>query len=53
MPGKAAKVVITERQQEVLLMMSRSVTISFHLRQLARIILLGFSHLQAVSDHGP
>ena len=42
MPGKAAKVVITERQQEILLRLSRSVTIAFQLRQRARIILLGF-----------
>lgn len=42
MPGKAAKVVITERQQDVLLTMSRSVTISSQLKQRARIILLGF-----------
>jgi transposase len=42
MPGKAARVVITERQQDVLLTMSRSVTIAFQLRQRARIILLGF-----------
>ena len=42
MPGKAAKVVITERQQDVLQSMSRSVTIAFQLRQRAQIILLGF-----------
>lgn len=42
MPGKAAKVVITERQRDVLLAMSRSVTIAFQLRQRAQIILLGF-----------
>lgn len=42
MPGKAAKVVITERQQVILLQLSRSVTIAFQLRQRARIILLGF-----------
>lgn len=42
MPGKAAKVVITERQRDVLLAMSRSVTIAFQLRQRAPIILLGF-----------
>ncbi len=42
MPGKAAKVVITKRLQDVLLTMSRSITISFQLRQRAQIILLGF-----------
>jgi hypothetical protein len=42
MPGKAAKVVITERQQDILRQLSRSVTIAFQLRQRARIILLGF-----------
>jgi hypothetical protein len=42
MPGKAAKVVITERQQDILRMLSRSVTVTFQLRQRAQIILLGF-----------
>jgi transposase len=42
MPGQAAKVVITERQQDVLLLLSRSVTIAFQLRQRARIIRLAF-----------
>ena len=42
MPGNAAKVVITERQQDILLQLSRSVTIAFQLRQRAQIILLGF-----------
>jgi putative transposase len=42
MPGTAAKVVITERQQDILLTMSRSVTIAFQLRQRAQVILLGF-----------
>jgi hypothetical protein len=42
MPGKAANVVITVRQQDVLQAMSRSVTISFQLWHRARIILLGF-----------
>ena len=42
MPGKAAKVVITERQQVILRQLSRSVTIAFQLRQRAQIILLGF-----------
>ena len=38
MPGKA---VIIERQRDVLLMISRSVTIAFQLRKRAQIILLG------------
>lgn len=42
MPGQAAKVIITERQQDILRQLSRSVTIAFQLRQRARIILLGF-----------
>lgn len=42
MPGKAAKVVITERQQTILLQMSRSTTIAYRLRQRAQIILLAF-----------
>jgi transposase len=42
MSGKAAKVVITERQQSVLQQMSRSATIAFRLRQRAQIILLAF-----------
>jgi len=42
MPGKAAKVVITERQQDILQLMSRSATIAFRLRQRAQIILLAF-----------
>ena len=40
MPGKAAKVVITERQQDVLLAVNRSVSISFQLQQRTWIILL-------------
>ena len=42
MPGKAAKVVITERQQFVLLKLSRATTIAFRLRQRAQVILLAF-----------
>lgn len=42
MPGKAAKVVITERQQAILWQMSRSTTIAYRLRQRAQIILLAF-----------
>ena len=36
MPGKAAKMVITERQQVILRQLSRSVTIAFQLRQRAQ-----------------
>ena len=42
MSGKAAKVLITERQQVFLELMSRSATIAFRLRQRAGIILPAF-----------
>ena len=42
MSGKAAKVLITQRQQAILEQMSRSTTIAFRLRQRAGIILLAF-----------
>ena len=42
MPGKAARVVISERQQAVLLQMSRSTTAPYRLRQRAQVILLAF-----------
>ncbi len=42
MPGKAAKVVITERQQVILQQLSRSTTVAFRLRQRAQVILLAF-----------
>ena len=42
MPGKAAKVRITEAQQEILIGMSRSRTEASCLKQRAQIILLGF-----------
>jgi len=42
MPGKAAKVVITERQQVILQKLSRATTVAFRLRQRARVILLAF-----------
>jgi len=42
MSGRAAKVAITERQQEVLRKLSRSTTVEFRLRQRAKIILLAF-----------
>ncbi len=43
MPGKAAKVVITERQQEILTALSRSRSEPLFLRQRSTIILLAFS----------
>jgi transposase len=45
MPGKAAKVIITERQQEILQTFSRSVTLASRLRQRAAIIVLAFDGL--------
>ena len=42
MAGKAAKVVITERQQDVLQKLSRATTVSVRLQQRAQIILLAF-----------
>ena len=42
MPGKAAKVVITERQQVILQKLSRATTVAFRLRQRAQVILLAF-----------
>jgi transposase len=46
MPGKAAKITITERQQEILHTLSRSVTAPSRLRQRATIILLAFEGLR-------
>ena len=46
MPGKAAKITITERQQEILQALSRSVTAPSHLRQRALIIVLAFDGLR-------
>ena len=45
MPGKAAKTLITERQQEILRTFSRSVTGPSRLRQRASIIILAFDGL--------
>ena len=42
MSGKAAKVVITERQQVVLQKLSRATTVAVRLQQRAQIILLAF-----------
>lgn len=46
MPGKAAKVVITERQQDILRQMVRSRSCPQGLAQRAQIILLAFDRLQ-------
>jgi transposase len=46
MPGKAAKITITERQQEILQSLSRSVTAPSRLRQRATIIVLAFDGLR-------
>src|SRR5258708_26510200 len=45
MPGKAAKITILERQQEILRTFSRSVTAPSRLRQRASIIILAFDGL--------
>jgi transposase len=45
MPGKAAKITITERQQEILRTFSRSVTVASRLRQRATIIIMAFDGL--------
>src|SRR5271157_932779 len=42
MPGRAAKITITERQQEILRKLGNSVTAPSRLRQRAKIILLAF-----------
>jgi transposase len=46
MPGKAAKITITERQQDILQTLSRSVTAPSHFRQRAAIIVLAFDGLR-------
>jgi transposase len=52
MPGSAAKVVITERQQEVLLQLSRASSTALALAVRAEVILLAFEGLdnQAIAD---
>ena len=42
MPGKAANVIITEKQQTILLEFANSRSVSVSLAQRAKIILLGF-----------
>ena len=46
MPGKAAKITITERQQQILQTLSRSITAASRLRQRASIIVLAFDGLR-------
>ncbi len=46
MPGKAAKVTITERQRDILVTLRDAVTAPSHLRQRAAIILLAFDGLR-------
>jgi transposase len=52
MPGKAARTVITEQQQEILRTLSRSTTASSRLRQRSSIILMAFDGLlnQAIAE---
>ena len=45
MPGKAAKITITERQQDILQTFSRAATAASRLRQRASIIVLAFDGL--------
>jgi len=46
MPGKAAKIVITERQQDILVTLQNATTAPSHLRQRAAVILLAFDGLR-------
>src|SRR3954447_16817586 len=46
MPGKAAKITITERQRDILLTLRNAVTAPSHLRQRAALILLAFDGLR-------
>ena len=46
MPGKAAKITITERQHDILLTLRNAVTAPSHLRQRAAVILLAFDGLR-------
>ena len=52
MPGKAAKVTVTERQHEILLTLRNATTAPSHLRQRAAVILLAFGGLrnEAIAD---
>ena len=46
MPGKAAKVTVTERQHEILLTLRNATIAPAHLRQRAAVILLAFDGLR-------
>jgi transposase len=46
MPGKAAKITITERQRDILVTLRNAVTAPSHLRQRAALILLAFDGLR-------
>src|SRR3954447_26241817 len=46
MPGKAAKVTVTERQHEILLTLRNATTAPSHLRQRAAVLLLAFDGLR-------
>ena len=46
MPGKAAKITVTERQHEILLTLRNAITAPSHLRQRAAVILLAFDGLR-------
>src|SRR5690348_13366412 len=46
MPGKAARITITERQRDILCTLRNAVTAPSHLRQRAAIILLAFAGLR-------
>src|SRR5271166_6278297 len=46
MPGKAAKITVTERQHNILLTLRNAVTAPSHLRQRAAVILLAFDGLR-------
>ena len=50
MPGKAAKVTVTERQHEILLTLRNATTAPAHLRQRAAVILLAFDGLRNRRD---
>ena len=46
MPGKAAKITVTERQHDILLTLRNAITAPSHLRQRAAVILLAFDGLR-------
>ena len=46
MPGKAAKITVTERQHDILLTLRNAITAPSHLRQWAAVILSAFDGLR-------